>query len=133
MSATPVLTITDALTEVLGMAVAEHPELASRLSKAAHVVDANMERHIFPNNPETGDYFVESATTEHNFYSVNIVTGACTCKAAQYYPGPCCHVLAVRLLKAASYLRNAKQRALDYGIDGPPDAARQVARLVAVA
>lgn len=133
MSATPVISVAECLTEVLGMAVAEHPELATKLRKAAHVIDANMERHVFPNDAERGDYFVESECQPGQMYSVNIVTAACTCLDFQNRGGPCKHVLAVRMLKAASYLRNAQQRALDYGMDGPPDTARQVARLVAVA
>jgi predicted nucleic acid-binding Zn finger protein len=119
------------LADLVAAVAARHPELAPRLTKAAELVNVNTARKVFPDNPETGDYFVQSACNPSVVYSVNLVAGVCTCKNFVNRGGPCAHLLAVKLLKASSNLRNARQRAVDYGQPLPTDYVPLLAGLVA--
>lgn len=127
---TQVITLGECLAAIVAEAAVRSPALASRLESAVKVLDRGITQRVFPSNPDTGDYWVESKTTVGQMYSVSIRTGACTCLDYQHRGGPCAHLLAVRLLSAASFLRRERQMARDWGLVDAMDTAPLVARLV---
>jgi hypothetical protein len=88
------------LRDLLAKGREAHPDLASRMDKAAHILVA---RSITPTGDDGRSYWVESETsTEPQFYLVVVTPhGAwpCTCRDFERRQSWCKHALAVALLR----------------------------------
>jgi hypothetical protein len=81
-----------ALTDLLSLAIADHPEWAVKVSKAAHLVELG---HV---RPDRGGFTVESECTPGTAYWVDRTS--CSCPDFQKRGRYCKHQLAVGLLRA---------------------------------
>jgi SWIM zinc finger len=80
------------LAQVVGEAVEAMPEAATRITKAATLVQ---HKDVWPLTD--GTFLVGSQSDTEKAYLVRRGPWACECKAAQHQPGPCKHALAVML------------------------------------
>jgi len=107
-------TIVACAVELAELVCARRPVLTGRLQKALGLIDLGSGRAVYPQG-QPDSYYVHAAARDGQCYLVHASAGTCTCKWGAHGDGsPCCHVLAARLLRAASNLQRARQRAADY-------------------
>jgi hypothetical protein len=80
------------LAQIVGDAVTALPEAASRITKAASLVQA---RDVWPMSD--GTFLVGSQSDTDKAYLVRRGPWRCECKAAQHQAGPCKHTIAAQI------------------------------------
>jgi hypothetical protein len=104
-----VSTLESIIAELVIATIAQRPELASRLDRAA--VIATTVNAITPHGAR--GYLVQSQCARNTVY---VADGPrCGCPDSQQRSRLCKHALAVGLFRAALRIRNERQRATDYG------------------